>query len=82
MLPLNLNSKYQTLDLSPSFHPHPHLLPSREKEHKNVIARPRFLRSWQSLQYTLFYFSSSFGYRERLILESVFSSSSGAAKAA
>ena len=30
------------------FHPHPHLLPSREKELLIVIARPRFLRSWQS----------------------------------
>ncbi|QPM68030.1 hypothetical protein RT761_01244 [Atribacter laminatus] len=31
-----------------SFHPHPHLLPSREKELLVVIARPGFLRSWQS----------------------------------
>jgi len=31
-----------------SFHPHPHLLPSREKELWVVIARPGFLRSWQS----------------------------------
>jgi hypothetical protein len=35
-------------DLILGFHPHPSLLPSREKELLVVIARPRFLRSWQS----------------------------------
>jgi len=44
-------------DLYPG-HPHPDLLPSREKELLVVIARPRFLRSWQSLKNNLYSFFS------------------------